>query len=80
MGNLTIRQKINRSKLASDERLLRKHGVVEVSVQGEGSVLTETGRRIVLDILWSDDATRKKVVDLVKAAEKAEKEEKEDKK
>lgn len=71
MGKLTIRQKIQRSKLSASERLLRKEGIVEVSVQGEGSVLTDLGRRVVLDKLWQDDALRKEVLADVQAANKA---------
>jgi hypothetical protein len=71
-NNLTIRQKISRSKLSETERMLREEGVVEVSTQGEGSLLTALGRRIVLDILWEDAEIRKKVVELVKAGRKAE--------
>lgn len=71
MGNLSIRQKINRSRLSASERVLRKAGVVEVTVQGEGSVLTSTGRKIVLDKLWEDDALRKAVLDDVVKANKA---------
>lgn len=75
---LTIRQKINRSKLSPSERALRAAEIVEASKHGGGSVLTETGRRVVLDKLWEDESLRKAVLDDVKAANKAYKAEKEE--
>lgn len=66
--SLSMRQKINRSRLSKDERALREAGVTASSEYGPEGVLTETGRRIVLDILWEDKETRKKVIELVKKA------------
>lgn len=67
----TIRQRINNALLAKDERLLRKFEVVD-----SNGLLTDVGRRIVLDRIFEDKAVRKQVVDhaqLVDDEEKASK-------
>lgn len=69
MGN--IRQRIRYATLPKDERILREEGVLS-----ENGNLTEVGGRVLMDVLFADDTTRKAVVALVSKVRKAKKEEK----
>lgn len=73
---LTIRQRLNRSRLNADARMLVEEGITEISGLAGAEVLTDTGRKVLFDILWQDDALRTKVVAAVKDLRKAEKKEK----
>jgi hypothetical protein len=57
----TIREKIRYATLSSDEKILRETGILS-----ENGNLTEQGRRVLLDILFEDEANRKAIVSLVK--------------
>lgn len=71
---MNIRQKINRSKMSKAERVLRENGITQASEYGPEGVLTETGRRVVLDVLWTDEELRQSVINAVDAVSKQERE------
>ena len=63
-----IREKINLLKINKDDRLLMEEGIIS-----DFGNLTDLGRRIVLDTLFSDKDLKKVVVDAVKAVRKEDK-------
>ena len=56
----TIREKIRYATLSKDERILRESGILS-----ENGNLTDVGRRVLADVLFEDEATRKAIVKLV---------------
>lgn len=70
----TIRQKIRYAALPKDERVLREEGILS-----ENGNLTEQGRRVLMDMLFEEDANRKAVVKAVEMVRKAKKEDKDGK-
>lgn len=58
----TIREKIRYATLSNDERVLRESGVLS-----ENGNLTDVGRRVLCDVLFAQEDTRKAIVKLVEA-------------
>ena len=56
----TIREKIRYATLSKDERVLRESGILS-----DSGNLTDVGRRVLCDVLFEDEATRKAIVKLV---------------
>ena len=56
----TIREKIRYATLSKDERILRESGILS-----DSGNLTDVGRRILADVLFDNEETRKKIVKLV---------------
>ena len=56
----TIREKIRYATLSKDERVLRETGILS-----DSGNLTDVGRRVLCDVLFEDEATRKAIVKLV---------------
>lgn len=58
----TIREKIRYATLSKDERILRESGILS-----DNGNLTDVGRRVLADVLFDNEETRKKIVKLVEA-------------
>lgn len=58
----TIREKIRYAVLPKDEKVLRESGILS-----DAGNLTDVGRRVLCDVLFEDEATRKAIVKLVEA-------------
>lgn len=71
-----VRAAINKLKLSKSDRLLIEEGVIQVGKNSGQLVLTEQGRRIILDYIWDNDKTLREAV--AKAVEQVREEEKED--
>ncbi len=81
-SNLNIRQRLNRSRLNPDTRMLIEEGLVEIGSLTGAAVLTDLGRKVILDIQFesktamSGEALMKELVKQVKAVRKDEKDSK----
>lgn len=53
----TLRQAVRWAALSKDERTLRETGFLD-----DNGIITEQGRRIVLDYMWSNDKDLQKAV------------------
>jgi hypothetical protein len=77
---MNIRQRLNLSKLNKDIRMLIEEGVVEVGSTTGAAVLTDTGRKVLLDYLWQNDPdVQKGLIKAINDVRKAEKEAKKEK-